>query len=182
MAGKRVPLIKGVNDVKTLRPDLLHEWDWESNTRTPDTLQLNSRYQASWICSKCNHKWTSRLNTRTVNNSGCPLCAKDSSNNIYYLVDLNGILFFVKCNNIYKDKILNKLNVQNQEFINTLFLIEEKLFYKYMGDYTIYKPYWNSYHTVPCRVLTSEFFIKNISQEELEDYFKILEEQRNVVN
>lgn len=42
MGGKRVPLVQGVNDLATLRPDLLDDWDWDENNVNPDVLQLSS--------------------------------------------------------------------------------------------------------------------------------------------
>ena len=65
---------KGANDLATLRPDLLVDWDYEKNKVSPDSILLSSNIQASWKCHKCGHKWTSRLDTRTKNGSGCPVC------------------------------------------------------------------------------------------------------------
>lgn len=74
--GIRKSLVVGENDLYTLRPDLMKDWDWGKNYKDPHYLQLSSNYMASWICSKCGHKWESRLDTRTKNGSGCPVCAK----------------------------------------------------------------------------------------------------------
>ena len=41
-------LIKGVNDLQTKYPELMKDWDWELNTRLPDTLLPSSRYYADW--------------------------------------------------------------------------------------------------------------------------------------
>lgn len=91
MAGKRVPLVRGVNDLATLRPDLLDDWDWVENKVNPDALQLSSVYYAHWVCHKCGHKWVSRLDSRTKNNHGCPMCSRSKGSSVadytlYYLL------------------------------------------------------------------------------------------------
>lgn len=91
MAGKRVPFVKGVNDLATLRPDLLKDWDWNENKESPDMLQLSSVYYAHWVCHKCGHKWVSRLDSRTKNNHGCPMCSRSKGSSVadytlYYLL------------------------------------------------------------------------------------------------
>lgn len=64
----------GYNDLATLRPDLLKDWDYNKNTKKPTELRVSSHYQAYWKCHKCGHEWCSRLDTRTKNGSGCPIC------------------------------------------------------------------------------------------------------------
>lgn len=73
-SGSRKLIIKGKNDLETLRPDLMIDWDWERNTKKPSELRITSHYQANWKCHKCGHTWSSRLDTRTANGSGCPVC------------------------------------------------------------------------------------------------------------
>ena len=65
----------GHNDVETLRPDLLEEWDFENNTITPKEVAPNSHHRIAWKCSKCGHRWKSPLYNKSKGH-GCPKCAR----------------------------------------------------------------------------------------------------------
>ncbi len=69
-SGRRT--LSGFNDLASLRPDLLDEWDYLKNELSPQSVGLN-KYRASWICSKCGHKWEATIRNR-VNGTGCPIC------------------------------------------------------------------------------------------------------------
>lgn len=67
----------GENDFATKRPDLLLEWDYENNKGiSPDSIAFGDHKKVNWICSVCGHKWQASLSSRSVNNNGCPECAK----------------------------------------------------------------------------------------------------------
>lgn len=106
MGGKRVPLVQGVNDLATLRPDLLDDWDWDENSVNPDFLQLSSNYYAHWICHKCGHKWVSRLDSRTKNNHSCPMCSRSKGSSVadYTLYSL--LKTSLKCEVLYRYNVL----------------------------------------------------------------------------
>lgn len=78
----RYRLIRGVNDVATLCPDLVEDWDYKSNSKLPDDLTVTTHYMVNWICHVCGHKWRSRLDSRTINNHGCPVCSRASGGSI----------------------------------------------------------------------------------------------------
>lgn len=63
----------GLNDLPTVRPDLMGQWDVELNNIDPRTLGVGSRLEANWICN-LGHKYKSRIYAR-VRGSGCPFCA-----------------------------------------------------------------------------------------------------------
>ena len=63
-------LVKGVNDLATLNPKLIEEWDYENNDKTPDCYTLNSNQEVYWVCKKCGNHWKSYINQRSV----CPNC------------------------------------------------------------------------------------------------------------
>lgn len=65
--------VPGVNDLATLRPDLLKTWDYELNTIDPTTVSPGSEKEAHWVCEK-GHKWTTKIYSRGTCNSGCPCC------------------------------------------------------------------------------------------------------------
>lgn len=56
-------------------PELAKQWDYENNgDNTPQNIGYKSLYRAHWV-DKFNHKWEAVVYHRTVNKSGCPICA-----------------------------------------------------------------------------------------------------------
>lgn len=54
---------------------LLEEWDYEKNTRLPETYSENSNKPVWWICKQDNsHEWEAVIANRTSKKSGCPIC------------------------------------------------------------------------------------------------------------
>lgn len=70
----RVPS-PGKNDLATLEPELVKEWDYENNEgKTPDQFAKRSNEAVNWICKECGHRWCAKIYART-RGSGCPCCA-----------------------------------------------------------------------------------------------------------
>ncbi len=73
--GGRVPK-SGVNDLETLYPKLMKEWDFQKNSGlNPSQLLPGSGKKAWWKCSQCGHEWEAVIASRTKGH-GCPKCAK----------------------------------------------------------------------------------------------------------
>ena len=70
----RVPCI-GVNDLKTINPQLIWEWDYSKNTKKPEEYLPNSGKKVWWKCRKCNHEWEAVIRSRNKG-CGCPKCAR----------------------------------------------------------------------------------------------------------
>lgn len=67
--------IKGTNDLATLRPDLMEEWDFDKNgSIDPTDMMPGSRAIVWWKCKKCGHKWQATIGSRSQGR-GCPKCA-----------------------------------------------------------------------------------------------------------
>lgn len=65
----------GVNDLKTKRPDLLSEWNFEKNkVINPSSISAGSHKKVWWRCSLCNHEWETPVYVRGIMNCGCPKC------------------------------------------------------------------------------------------------------------
>lgn len=65
-----------INDLATLYPELLNEWDYERNTELdPRKVLPKSGKHAWWVCSVCGNHWESEIRSR-VNGHGCPQCGK----------------------------------------------------------------------------------------------------------
>jgi len=71
-AGKAV--LPGYNDLFTMNPDFLNEWDEEKNLPyTPADFVLHSNKKVWWRCEK-RHSWKAEINKRSAG-TGCPCCA-----------------------------------------------------------------------------------------------------------
>ena len=72
-AGERP--IKGVNDLPTLRPDLMAEWDYDANIGIdPTEMMPQSNKKVGWKCAKCGYKYKALITNR-AKGTGCKNCA-----------------------------------------------------------------------------------------------------------
>ncbi len=72
---KKRSLKQGVNDLASVAPELLGEWDFERNqSMDPTTVTAGSASKAWWICKTCGYKWKAIIANR-VRGVGCPVCA-----------------------------------------------------------------------------------------------------------
>ncbi len=67
-------LIPGENDVKTLYPSLVLDWDYDNNERKSEDYLPGSHDKINWKCHVCGQKWEAVLSSR-VNGRGCPYCS-----------------------------------------------------------------------------------------------------------
>lgn len=66
-------IIVGFNDLKTVAPELVLEWDYEKNTEiTPDQVTCCSNRKVWWKCEK-GHSWQSIISSRYYG-CKCPYC------------------------------------------------------------------------------------------------------------
>ena len=66
-------LLPGINDLATMRPNLVREWDYEKNGELkPENFQGCSNTKVSWICDK-GHKWDAVISNRFYGTK-CPYC------------------------------------------------------------------------------------------------------------
>lgn len=64
---------KGYNDLETLRPEMLKQWDFEKNKDVDITkVGPKSKLRVWWKCED-NHQWKEAINSR-CNNILCPVC------------------------------------------------------------------------------------------------------------
>lgn len=74
--GKRQQFVSGINDLATLYPDLMEEWDWEENAGLdPTQISPGCNKTVKWKCKKYGHSWSTTITTRTKMKCGCPYCA-----------------------------------------------------------------------------------------------------------
>ena len=68
-------VVKGFNDLETLRPDILSIWNHEKNSEKPDEFTVASNQKVWWKCDKCGHEWKAEISSIT-SGRGCSECAK----------------------------------------------------------------------------------------------------------
>ena len=72
-SGKKV--LPGYNDLSTVSPDLVKEWNYEKNIGTkPSEYTVGSGKKVWWKCSE-GHEWEAIISNRTAHGKGCPYCA-----------------------------------------------------------------------------------------------------------
>ena len=72
--------IVGVNDLATLFPELIEEWDYEkNNNKKPEMFMRGSCKKVWWKCKE-GHSWRTAINTRAYGGSQCPYCRKLKNN------------------------------------------------------------------------------------------------------
>ncbi len=68
-------VIKGINDLLTLYPDIAKEWNYEKNNPlTPSDVTSKSGKKVWWKCSN-GHEWQTTIAHRTLDENGCPYCS-----------------------------------------------------------------------------------------------------------
>ena len=74
--GRNQNLIPNENDLATLFPDLIKEWDYEENKGIiPRDFTPGSDERVNWKCSVCGKKYLASICSRT-HGSGCPVCGR----------------------------------------------------------------------------------------------------------
>ncbi len=76
--GRSCPICAGKQVVyetslEYLRPDLVKEFLYSENEKTPNKLTKGSHENVYWQCLICEHKWWAKVSTR-MNGKGCPKC------------------------------------------------------------------------------------------------------------
>lgn len=75
ICGRRI-LLSGFNDLETLEPQLMEEWDYEKNEMLPSNIIVGKEIHVWWKCKNCGHSWKANVqNRRTGFKNGCPKCA-----------------------------------------------------------------------------------------------------------
>ena len=101
-------VIEGKNDLATLFPDLLKEWDYDKNKIKPTEIMPGSKELIWWKCKK-GHEWRARLNNRAYLGRNCPKCAKELSTSFPELA----VYFYIS-------KYFNDAVSGNREILNGL--------------------------------------------------------------
>ena len=67
--------VPGVNDLRTIRPDLAKEWNYDKNDGlTPENVTANNNKKVWWRCRTCGNEWETLVSIRS-GGSQCPYCS-----------------------------------------------------------------------------------------------------------
>ncbi len=74
-SGKKI--VTGINDLKTLVPEVAAEWNYERNGNLlPETVSPFSHRKVWWKCDTCGYEWQAQVKSRAGSSRcGCPVCA-----------------------------------------------------------------------------------------------------------
>ena len=69
-------LFPGYNDLATVHPELLEEWDYSKNVGIdPHFTHVGSQKPVWWKCKKCGYEYQAPVSRRSKTGSGCRKCA-----------------------------------------------------------------------------------------------------------
>ena len=125
----------GVNDLPTLHPELMAEWD---DPADPVGMKSSSRYKAHWKCPK-GHKWVTEVRQRAQRNHGCPVCGAKWNTSF----GEQTLMFYLTRD--YDRTVRNRANVKGQEadvWIPGLQTVVEHDSWRWHPDTTVKDPAW----------------------------------------
>ncbi len=67
-------VVSGVNDLASMHPEILDEWNYEKNTIKPQEISSGSNKSVWWKCKNHGHVWSASPYTR-LKGVGCPVCS-----------------------------------------------------------------------------------------------------------
>ena len=118
-------VIVGHNDLATVNPKLLKEWNYEKNGNLkPFMVASNSSKKVWWKCNK-GHEWQAVISSRNIGN-GCPICAKELQTSF----PEQAIYFYIK--KLFPDAINGDHHLQMELDI---FIPSKKIAIEYDGSF-----------------------------------------------
>ena len=89
--------IVGVNDLATLFPKLIEEWDYEKNNNKKPEMFMRGSFKKVWWKCKEGHSWRTTIYSRACEDSRCPYCTGKKP-----IVGVNDLatLFMLRLNSI----------------------------------------------------------------------------------
>jgi hypothetical protein len=71
--------VAGMNDFKTVYPQLASEWDYSKNINDPGFYKPFSHARVWWLCHE-SHSYSQLISKRTTRGTGCPQCSVGRGN------------------------------------------------------------------------------------------------------
>ncbi len=119
-------VIPGVNDLRTIRPDLAQDWNFDKNQDIDITSVMpGSKYKVWWICKK-GHEWQATIISRN-DGRGCPICNRERNTSF----PEQAIFYYIK--KIFPDA-KNRYNPEYNLEVD-VFIPSQKIAVEYDGKY-----------------------------------------------
>lgn len=135
-------LIKDVNDLATIAPELIKDWDEDYD---PSEVKARSSKMAKWKCSTCGYRWSTPIKHRAKAGNGCMECYKSSKRTKGH----QAISDFIE--NLGYSVINDARPLKNSQMEIDVFIPELNIGIEYNGDY------WHSDRVVKSRLgITAE--------------------------
>lgn len=95
--GSGCPACKGCcateeKNLLKLYPEIVKEWDYKNNSKSPDCYLPQSNYIANWICDIKGHIWAAAICDRVRRKTRCPFCSNRVSKIALSWLDSIGII------------------------------------------------------------------------------------------
>lgn len=150
-------ILAGFNDLQSQRPELMSEWDYETNTIDPSTVAVKSNKAVTWVCPK-GHKYQKAI-FRRVAGEDCPTCSKALR------TSFPEQCFYYYIKKIYPDAINSYKEIFGQRMELDIYIPSIKTGIEYDGFY------WHDKNSLP-----REIKKYNICKEQQIRLFRIKEE------
>lgn len=117
-------LLKGFNDLATINPELVKEWDYEKNKIKPNEVIAGSTKKVWWKCDK-GHEWCATIVSRTKRHF-CPVCNSNKQTSI----SEKSIVYYLKKANV---DLLENYKINKKEL--DVFIPNKNIGIEYDGQY-----------------------------------------------
>jgi len=115
--------VSKTNNLETIAPHLISEWDFEKNKKEPKDYVAGSSKKVWWKCLR-GHSWQAGINSRVAQGTRCPKCAPQSSRSELRIYSELSVIF---------KNIEHRHKVEKDEV--DIFLPDIKLGIEYDGSY-----------------------------------------------
>lgn len=121
---KNLKIKQGLNDLFTIRPDLIDEWDWENNKDcNPYELPAGSDLKVNWVC-KNNHRWVASITARANAGNNCTYCSSSVS------FPERALAFYLS---MFFSDVYRRYKIEGFEY--DIYMPEENIVIEYNGFY-----------------------------------------------
>ena len=69
-------ILKGFNDIASLKPDMMREWSIRNRAGLEHEISDKSDLMVWWHCRSCGQDWRANVRTRSCGGGSCPYCSK----------------------------------------------------------------------------------------------------------
>ena len=150
-SGQRI--LSNINDLATLYPELLPEWDYEKNAISPNNISPSSKIKVWWKCER-QHSWEASILNRTKNKTSCPVCSqiRRITKNVRNTSGVIGVSFHNSCQKWHALIQYNKQSISLKYYDKK----EDAIYARLMAEVKYY-----GYDNAPQRHLFEQYGIKN---------------------